>query len=209
MCQHGLGRIRRGGPRRPAAALADLVDRLGARLGVRRVRRLVPNDTHIPEFAVIAVPAAGTLSQRERVGPQDRGEGVQCWQGKRLPLTRIRPRDRNPSPAAFGGTLSHGRGFAAGPADPPFRTPEPIEAIAEVPDGPPLRFRWRRVMHEVASLEGPERIAPDWWTAEAPALSRDYFRVEDAEGQRFWLFREGLYGAETAHPRWYVHGLFA
>jgi len=90
-----------------------------------------------------------------------------------------------------------------------FETPEPIDAIAAVPDGPPLRFRWRRVMHEVASLEGPERIAPDWWTGEAPALSRDYFRVEDAEGQRFWLFREGLYGAETAHPRWYVHGLFA
>ena len=102
-----------------------------------------------------------------------------------------------------------GRGFL--PARPIrlFEHPEPIDAIAEVPDGPPLRFRWRRVMHEVVSLEGPERIAPEWWKQQGQALTRDYFRVEDAQGQRFWLFREGLYGAETAHPRWYVHGLFA
>lgn len=94
-----------------------------------------------------------------------------------------------------------------------FERPEPIEAIAEVPDGPPLRFRWRRVMHEVAAVEGPERIAPEWWKSEAPQLTRDYFRVEDVKGGRFWLYREGLYGAESAlqanGPRWFMQGLFA
>ena len=88
-----------------------------------------------------------------------------------------------------------------------FERPEPIEAIAEVPDGPPLRFKWRRALHEVAAIEGPERIAPEWWRR-PDGLTRDYFRAEDTEGHRFWLYREGLYGRETARPRWYMHGLF-
>lgn len=86
--------------------------------------------------------------------------------------------------------------------------PEPIETLASVPDGPPVRFRWRRVLHEVAAVEGPERIAPEWWTDKA-ALSRDYFRAEDTQGRRFWLFREGLYVTEIEKPRWFMHGLFA
>ncbi|WP_244540340.1 DNA polymerase Y family protein [Kaistia soli] len=90
-----------------------------------------------------------------------------------------------------------------------FNPPEPIEALAEVPDGPPLRFRWRRVLHRVARAEGPERIAPEWWRMSDDTLDRDYYRVEDQEGRRFWLYREGLYGQETTNPRWYLHGLFA
>jgi protein ImuB len=88
-----------------------------------------------------------------------------------------------------------------------FARPEPVEAIAEVPDGPPVRFRWRRVVFHVARAEGPERIASEWWRDED--LTRDYFRVEDATGHRFWLYREGLYGRETATPRWFLHGVFA
>ena len=88
-----------------------------------------------------------------------------------------------------------------------FARPEPVEATAAVPDGPPLHFRWRRALYRVARAEGPERIAPEWWR-DADALTRDYFRVEDASGHRFWLFREGLYGRETIAPRWYLHGVF-
>jgi protein ImuB len=90
-----------------------------------------------------------------------------------------------------------------------FGRPEPVDAVAEVPDGPPARFRWRRVLHEVAMAEGPERIAMEWWRDEAGrALTRDYFRVESRDGLRAWLYREGLYGGETAAPRWFLHGLF-
>ncbi len=105
----------------------------------------------------------------------------------------------------------------ATPGEPPrrpltiFDPPQPIEAMAEVPDSPPLRFRWRRVLHEVARAEGPERIAPDWWRtlgAEAPP-ARDYYRVEDGQGRRFWLCREGAYDDPERRPRWYVQGLFA
>jgi protein ImuB len=99
------------------------------------------------------------------------------------------------------------------PPDRPLRLfahPEPVEVMAEVPDGPPLRFRWRRVMLEVARAEGPERIAPEWWRSEDDGrATRDYFRVEDSAGRRYWLFREGLYGQERTHPLWYMHGLFA
>src|SRR6202008_4275554 len=42
------------------AELAHLIDRLGARFGLRRVTRLVPQDTHIPEFTVAAVAAASS-----------------------------------------------------------------------------------------------------------------------------------------------------
>ncbi len=85
-----------------------------------------------------------------------------------------------------------------------FAKPEPIEAVA--PEGPPMRFRWRRVLHEVVLAEGPERIAMEWWRGEA-AMPRDYFRVEDTGGRRFWLYREGLLGRDS--PRWFLHGLFA
>jgi protein ImuB len=90
--------------------------------------------------------------------------------------------------------------------------PEPIEAVAPLPDDPPVLFRWRRVLHKVARVRGPERLAPEWWRdpdAGQDAATRDYFAVEDTQGGRFWLFREGLYLAEAAMPRWYLHGLFA
>lgn len=90
-----------------------------------------------------------------------------------------------------------------------FDPPEPVETVAEFPDGPPVRFRWRRVMHDVVAAEGPERIAPEWWRGTVAGLTRDYFRVEDDAGHRFWLYREGLYGQEAEHPRWYLHGQFA
>ncbi|HWV60661.1 MAG TPA: DUF6504 family protein, partial [Sphingopyxis sp.] len=84
-----------------------------------------------------------------------------------------------------------------------------IEVIAEVPDGPPQRFRWRRAFHAIRRYEGPERIAAEWWRRrDNCGLTRDYYRVEDAQGRRFWLFRHGLYD-EKPDPRWYIHGVFA
>ncbi|RUM96275.1 DNA polymerase Y family protein [Pseudaminobacter arsenicus] len=91
-----------------------------------------------------------------------------------------------------------------------FAHPEPVEVIAaEIPEGPPARFRWRRALYEVARAEGPERIAPEWWRAGPEEATRDYFHVEDADGRRYWLFRQGLYGARQGNPRWFMQGLFA
>jgi protein ImuB len=87
---------------------------------------------------------------------------------------------------------------------------EPAEDVtALVPDGPPRRFSWRGVTYEVTGAQGPERIGAEWWRRRTPEPTRDYYLVEDASGRRFWLFREGLYGRETAAARWFVHGLFA
>jgi protein ImuB len=87
--------------------------------------------------------------------------------------------------------------------------PEPIEAVAEVPDGPPLLFRWRQRPYRVARADGPERILGEWWRGEREAtLLRDYYRVEDEAGRRYWLFRSGLYRPE-AKARWFMQGLCA
>jgi protein ImuB len=89
--------------------------------------------------------------------------------------------------------------------------PEKIRVMAEVPDGPPLRFIWRRVSHRILRMEGPERIAPEWWHGSARTeRARDYYVVEDEDGRRFWVYREGIYGEPHApDPNWFIHGLLA
>jgi protein ImuB len=84
--------------------------------------------------------------------------------------------------------------------------PEPITVMAEVPEGIPRQFVWRRVHHRVVKGEGPERILPEWWRwlPASPGVAvdqsrhlrnraRDYYRLEDKAGATFWVFREGLY----------------
>jgi protein ImuB len=170
-----------------AAELAHLIDRLGARFGLRRVTRLIEQDTHIPEYAVMAVGAHMSRHAEMRNSVAN--------QTQRLAPNSVHAFQQN----------------SAAPTRPIrlFTRPEPVEAMAEVPDGPPVRFRWRRMLHEVVHVEGPERIATEWWRDEAGhALTRDYFRVESREGVRVWVFREGLLVADEA-TRWFVHGVFA
>ena len=94
-----------------------------------------------------------------------------------------------------------------------FEHPHPVEAVAPLPDGPPVLFRWRRAVHRVRRAEGPERIAPEWWREDARGTaSRDYYRIEDSDGGRYWLFRDGLYQPhrrQVRPPCWFVHGIFA
>jgi protein ImuB len=156
--------------------LAELIDRLSTRLGPSSIRRLIPQDSYIPEQAQLALPVIHA--------------------GAPVPW---------PTPAK---------------GEPPLRPlflfdpPQPVEVIAEVPDGPPHRFRWKEKLHEVRLYEGPERIAGEWWRRKGGeqsgrgGLTRDYYRIEDARGRRYWLFRHGLYD-EKPQPRWYLHGLFA
>ncbi len=90
-----------------------------------------------------------------------------------------------------------------------FDLPECVEVTAaEIPEGPPQQFRWRRGFYRIVRSEGPERIAPEWWREEA-SETRDYFRVEDESGRRYWLYRQGLYGVSEAPPRWFMQGMFA
>lgn len=91
-----------------------------------------------------------------------------------------------------------------------FEPPEEIQVTYGIPEDPPRAFVWRRRAHRTARVQGPERLAPEWWHAGKRTRLRDYYRVEDEAGLRFWLFRYGLYGdgrSESA-PRWFLHGLF-
>jgi len=87
--------------------------------------------------------------------------------------------------------------------------PEAIDVIYATPEGMPRRFVWRRTVHDIARVEGPERISPEWWRQHSTARLRDYYRVEDATGRRYWIYREGLIGdGRGAVPNWFIHGLF-
>lgn len=88
--------------------------------------------------------------------------------------------------------------------------PEKIAVLYASPDGFPQRFRWRGDVREVVRVEGPERIAPEWWRAKSTVRLRDYYRIEDAGGQRFWIYRHGIAGdGRGGMPDWYLQGLCA
>lgn len=87
--------------------------------------------------------------------------------------------------------------------------PEAIDVIYATPEGLPRRFMWRRKSHDIARVEGPERIAPEWWRQPSSARLRDYYYVEDGEGRRYWIYREGIVGdGRGGVPNWFIHGLF-
>ena len=84
--------------------------------------------------------------------------------------------------------------------------PELIEVTAPVPDYPPMLFRYRNKLHRIKKADGPERIEREWWIEEG--LHRDYYVVEDEEGNRYWIFRLGHY-TNDEKPEWFIHGFFA
>jgi len=186
-----------------------LIDRLANRLHGGAVRRLLPRDSHIPERAQAMRSALANAS---------------LWPEQAT--------NKPPRPVLL------------------LARPELLDVLAEVPEGPPARFTWRRVTRRVVKAEGPERIEPEWWLELAPpspskgeggdgrgpspgggsvgsmmgsdphpspppgrgrekTRSRDYYRIEDTEGHRYWVFREGLYqDSADRTPCWYLHGVF-
>ena len=172
--------------------LDRLLDRLGSRLGSEAVLQTELVASHIPERAARLVPAVAAMPNPVQ------------------PPRLVRPLRLLPMP-------------------------EPVSINAEVPDDLPASMIWRRQSYRLVKAAGPERIGAEWWRTgerlqlvpparpkegepqphipdlplfDPEAGTRDYYRVEDEEGRRFWLFRQGLYGGPV-HPAWYVHGLFA
>ena len=88
--------------------------------------------------------------------------------------------------------------------------PERIAVLYATPDGYPQRFRWRDAVHDVVRVEGPERISPEWWREKGSARLRDYYRIEDHAGRRYWIYRAGLIGdGRGGLPEWFLQGLCA
>lgn len=110
----------------------------------------------------------------------------------------------DPLPASQGLLAFHARPLKL------LERPEPIAVLYASPDGLPQRFRWRGTVREVARVEGPERIAPEWWRERSTARLRDYFRIEDAAGARYWIYRRGIAGdGRGGVPEWFLQGLYA
>jgi protein ImuB len=86
-----------------------------------------------------------------------------------------------------------------------LRNPERIDVTAPIPDYPPMLFRYKGKLHKIVRADGPERIEQEWWLRQG--LHRDYYRVEDEEGKRYWLFRLGHY--HDKDYQWFLHGFFA
>lgn len=168
--------------------LARLTDRLVVRLGEDKVQRAARRATYQPDRAAVWRPAMNVTPLAAR--PPERRTAM-------LAVAEPPPQDALLPPPQRPLLI--------------LARPEPADAVAEIPDGPPRSFVWRKVRHQVDRAEGPERLAPDWWRDgpwqnDRPARTRDYFRVETREGRRFWLYRDGLYGLETTRPQWFVHG---
>ena len=254
-------------------SLAALSDRISAKLGIDSVQISQPHESYFPE----------------------RSEHWKSFEGE-LPETAITAQIDRLRPIRL------------------FDHPEPLEVLAQVPDGGPQRFYWRRILRVIAWVEGPERMAPEWWRYTAPPAAapspegsdrkwlapradpradaqiiararkeaeaaidesehvvrlrpsafsagltrepaskllelvvnacdevkereqieqvwlrqaemedarraemrrhmpraRDYYRVEDERGGRYWIFREGLYDdGRGGLPQWFIHGVFA
>jgi protein ImuB len=144
------------------ADVGSLVDTLQVRLGPKRVYRLAPVESELPERSVTKVRAVA-----ERSGSS--------WP------------DDLPRPARL------------------LSPPEPVMAVAEIPDAPPRLFVWRKIQHRIAKADGPERILGEWWVSDDDVgKQRDYYRVENTSGERFWLFRDA---PANEGGRWWIHGV--
>lgn len=168
--------------------LARLVDRLTVKLGSDAVRQPQAKESHLPERANGWVGAV--------TGPSPlRGGGRERGQFAENPLS--------PTP------LPRGEERLSKRPQRLLDRPEGIDVIYATPEGMPRRFRWRRVVHDIARVEGPERIAPEWWRQPSSARLRDYYRIEDGNGRRYWIYREGVIGdGRGGAPCWFIHGLF-
>jgi protein ImuB len=175
--------------------LARLVDRLTVKLGRRAVRRPKSFESHLPERASGWVSAMESfLALGEESGRQSRGPAA-AKSSSRIQSPSSGPPSRTGSRRIRPQRL--------------LDRPEPIDVIYATPEGVPRRFKWRRRVHDIARVDGPERIAPEWWRQPSSARLRDYYRVEDEAGRRYWIYREGLIGdGRGGAPNWFIHGLF-
>lgn len=177
--------------------LSGLVDTLINRVGTGRVYRLAPVASDVPERSVCRISA---LVENAAAASSHPGTS---------------PGSVHPAPGLALSSALSDHATAAWPSNWPrparlLLRPEPVTTMALLPDHAPAWFRWRGLRHIVRRADGPERIFGEWWAREAERTAvRDYFRVEDEAGARFWIFRAGDgEDAATGPQRWFLHGLF-
>jgi protein ImuB len=195
-----------------ARLLDERIDRIDPGLGVEAMRLVVT----LADAVALAQPPAALLGDHDgdpdvailvdrlvnRLGA-DRVYRVAPAESD-VPERTVRrvPPLARPTKASWPGTLPRPSRI--------LTPPQPVEAVAMLPDQPPAMFVWRRVRHRVRRADGPERILGEWWKRDSEyRASRDYWQVEDEGGRRFWLYRSGDgVDADTGDLRWFLHGFF-
>ncbi|MEZ0496031.1 DUF6504 family protein [Sphingomonas sp. IW22] len=170
-----------------APDLAPLVDAIANRIGAGRMWRARTIESDVPERSVgVAPPLADDAPPAPRLRDDD--------------VRRLAP---DAAPPAWHPAWPRPTRL--------LKRPERLDhVVAELPDRPPVRFTWRGVSHRVVRADGPERIHGEWWRRLGEAHGvRDYFRVEDEDGRRYWLYRrgDGVRGV-SGDLSWWLHGLF-
>lgn len=80
--------------------------------------------------------------------------------------------------------------------DPPMR----IEVSILIPGESPVQLFIGHRKHRIVRSEGPERLTAEWWRDKPSRWdTRDYYRIEDDQGFRFWIFRD-------PSEHWFLHG---
>ena len=200
-------------PRHLAHLFAQRLDRIEPDLGIEdmRLEALVVEPLGSRQPGLDRTGAGADRSNDALANLVDRlenrlGVGAVTW---------MRPRDSHIPERAVERVPAFAPGEGGTPWDPdrlrPLRLlarPEPIEAVAPIPDDPPVLFRWRRLVHRIRAADGPERILGEWWRSSGGETElRDYYAVEDTDGRRFWVYRSGLHKPGVT-PGWFLHGVF-
>lgn len=152
-----------GNPGLDDEKVAELLDRITAKVGTGTIHRYLPDEHYWPERSI---KAAASLED----------QALTSWRSDKPRPVRI------------------------------LAKPEPVEVTAPIPDYPPLMFRYKNKVHHIKKADGPERIEREWWLESGE--HRDYYNVEDQDGQRYWLFRSGHYEGRERR-QWYLHGFYA
>ena len=143
--------------------VAELLDRITAKVGAGTIHRYLPDEHYWPERSI-----------KQASSLQD--QAITSWRSDKPRPVRILAR------------------------------PELIDVTAPIPDYPPLMFRYKNKVHPIKKADGPERIEREWWLEGGE--HRDYYNVEDQDGQRYWIFRLGHYEGGQS-KQWFIHGFFA
>ena len=217
---------------RNARAVDELIDRLSNRLGVEAVICLEARESHTPERREMRVPALWRPRHTARVT----GHIKTSPRRAPRPLLLLDP----PEPVTVIAEIPDGA-----PARLLWRRVQRHIVRAEGPER--IAPEWWRTLRagaqsapeaqnkEASAQSTPEAhnktatdaVSSPRTTSEASpvrsarslaAATRDYYRLEDAQGRGYWVFRRGLYDAapedgdqndDIASPRWFLQGLFA
>ena len=191
--------------------LKERIERIDPGLGVEAMRLIVPRlDRLVPAQAAARLTAADI--EEPDIAPLIDRLANRLGPGR---VYRVAPVDSDVPERSVRRVQAQEKAAGGWRADLPrpvrlLDPPRPVEAMALLPDHPPMAFTWRRVRHRVRRADGPERIAGEWWKRGGETRSvRDYFQVEDEDGHRYWLFRRGDgENGVSGDMRWFLHGFF-